>query len=198
MKFKLPNSLWGTMLLPAALLLQIGCIPSDDPSIPMDSATALEKSLEEAAVDPFQNLRLDPTSLNMLAKLRAATAKYHDLADAEAAGYAMGSGCVSHPEMGAMGFHFVNFGNVDGSYDPTQPEALLYEMDKNGQMKLVAVEFIVVAEAWEGEELPHFRSQLFDTDNVALPFLNYQLHVWVWKHNPSGIFSKFNPNVNCE
>lgn len=200
MKFKLPNFLWGMMLLSVTILLQVSCISENsDPSHPVDPNAGLEKSIDEPAVDPFQNLRMDPNTLKMLADLRAAIAKYHDLADAEADGYSLGSACVSHPELGGMGFHYVNFPNVDGNYDPTHPEAILYEMDKNGQMKLVAVEFIVVTEAWEGEELPHFGSQIFDTAlaPAPLPFDNYQLHVWIWKHNPAGIFTKFNPKVKC-
>ena len=26
---------------------------------------------------------------------------------------------------------------------------------------------------------------------------HYDLHVWVWHHNPSGMFSMWNPNVSC-
>lgn len=26
---------------------------------------------------------------------------------------------------------------------------------------------------------------------------HYDLHVWVWSNNPSGIFEMFNPNVSC-
>lgn len=200
MKFKLPKFLWGMMLLSVATLLQVSCISeSSDPSIPVDPNSGLEKSIQEPAVNPLENLRMDPTTLKMLANLRAATAKYHDLAVAEAEGYAPVSPCVSHPDMGAMGFHYANFENVDGTYDPTQPEALLYELDKNGNMKLVGVEFIVRTALWEGEELPHFGSQIFDTAlaPAPLPFNNYQLHVWVWRHNPSGIFTMFNPSVTC-
>lgn len=66
-------------------------------------------------------------------------------------------------------------------------------------MKLVGVEFIIEAEYWDGEELPHFGSQEFDEAFPPYPlnFHNYQLHVWVWRHNPNGIFTKFNPNVEC-
>jgi hypothetical protein len=28
-------------------------------------------------------------------------------------------------------------------------------------------------------------------------FQLWGLHVWVWKHNPSGLFASWNPNVNC-
>jgi hypothetical protein len=28
-------------------------------------------------------------------------------------------------------------------------------------------------------------------------FPHYQLHVWVWKNNPNGMYTPFNPNVSC-
>jgi hypothetical protein len=27
--------------------------------------------------------------------------------------------------------------------------------------------------------------------------IHYDLHAWVWKHNPSGDFAQFNPEVAC-
>lgn len=200
MKYQLPKFLWGTMLLLVAILLQVSCISeSSDPANPVDPNSGLEKSVIDPFENPLENLRMDPTSLKMLANLRAATAKYHDLEVALAAGYEVGSPCVSVPNVGGMGFHYVNFGLVDGTFDPTQPEALLYEMDKNGNMKFVGVEFIVVTADWLGEEIPHFGTREFDIAYapVPLPFDNYQLHAWVWRHNPAGIFEKFNPNVMC-
>jgi hypothetical protein len=202
MKYQLPKLLWGTMLLLVAFLLHLSCISeSGDTAIPLDPNSDLGKSIQKYDSYPLENLRMDPTTLKMLADLRAATAKFHDLDDAIEAGYELGSGCVSHPSLGAMGFHYVNFGYVDGNYDPTQPEALLYEEDKNGNMKLVAVEFVVVSAAWDAHHtmIPYFGTQIFDIAiaPVPLPFDNYQLHVWVWRHNPSGIFTKFNPRVSC-
>ncbi|MDO8966224.1 hypothetical protein [Algoriphagus sp.] len=122
MKYQLPKLLWGTMLLSVAFLLQLSCISeSSDPSISIDPNLTLENPSREQESFTLENLRMDPTTLKMLADLRAATANYHDLANALAAGYELASECVSHPTMGAMGFHYVNFGYVDGNYDPTQP-----------------------------------------------------------------------------
>jgi hypothetical protein len=202
MKYQLSNFRWGLMLFSVAFLFQVGCIPeSTDPSNPPELSAAMEKSITDPQDFPLENLRMDPTTLKMLADLRAATAKYHDIAVAEAAGYEPVSPCVSHPEMGAMGIHYGNAEIIDGTYDPTQPEALLYEMDKNGNMKLVGVEFIVIKAAWDANHamIPYFGTREFDTALAPypLPFDNYQLHVWVWRHNPSGMFTKFNPNVTC-
>jgi hypothetical protein len=27
--------------------------------------------------------------------------------------------------------------------------------------------------------------------------IHYDLHVWVWDHNPSGMFTQWNPTVSC-
>jgi hypothetical protein len=27
--------------------------------------------------------------------------------------------------------------------------------------------------------------------------IHYDLHVWLWKHNPSGLFAPFNPEASC-
>ncbi|EAZ80204.2 lipoprotein [Algoriphagus machipongonensis] len=189
------------MVLTLTVLVS-SCI-SDESSMdqPLDPTTNVEKTEVYPEVFSLENLRMDPETLKMLANLRAATAKYHDIEVAMEDGYAQGSECVSSPA-GGMGYHYVNFAAMDGEYDPTMPEALLYEMSKNGQMKLVGVEFVIVKEAWDAgnEMVPYFGMQEFDTafDPEPLPFDNYQLHIWIWKNNPSGIFTMFNPNVSCE
>lgn len=201
MKTYFPNSFGGLLLIFALVLFQTGCISNDDNSEPLlDSNSNLEKVTDYPESFSFDNLRMDAGTLKMLADLRAATAKYHRIEVAMENGYAQGSECVSSPA-GGMGYHYVNFAAVDGEYDPTMPEVLLYEMDKNGQMKLVGVEFVIVADDWdiENEMIPYFGMQEFDKafPPAPLPFRNYQLHVWVWKHNPNGIFINFNPNVGC-
>lgn len=184
-----------------SLFLFSGCL-SEDTSLtePLLPEANVEQSSPDLWPNPLDNLRLDATTLKMLADLRQATVKYHDLDAAIEAGYEQASECVSSPT-GAMGYHFVNFAWVDGEYDPYQPEALLYEMDNHGNMHLVGVEFVVIADIWdlENEMIPYFGMQEFDEalPPAPLPFRNYQLHVWVWKGNPKGIFTKFNPNVKC-
>lgn len=135
--------------------------------------------------------------------VREATERYKDVEVANAAGYALLHGCVSGPEEGAMGIHFVNGGLVgDGVLDPTRPEAILYEV-RNGQYELVGVEYIVVAEAWHArnEAPPVLMGQLFhyvgSPNRFGLPAF-YELHVWAWKANPSGTFADFNPTVSCD
>ncbi|HET7697746.1 MAG TPA: hypothetical protein VFK57_18680 [Vicinamibacterales bacterium] len=121
-------------------------------------------------------------------------------------GYQQFLGCVSGPEAGAMGVHFVNFELVDGKEpDAAKPEALIYEVE-NGRARLVGVEFIVPAEAWDAAHgnpatPPELEGQVFhfvaSPNRFRLPAF-YELHVWAWRDNPKGTFADFNPRVSCD
>jgi hypothetical protein len=135
--------------------------------------------------------------------VRQAVAPFKDVEVAENAGYGLFHGCVSGPQEGAMGIHFVNGQLVgDGEVDAPQPEALIYEF-RNGQLRLVGVEYVVIAEAWDAnhETPPTLMGQVFQyvgaPNRYRIPAF-YELHVWAWKKNPNGMFSDWNPKVSCE
>lgn len=128
-----------------------------------------------------------------VAAARAGTARYHRVEEALAAGYVPVSRCVSIPS-GGMGFHYAKLALVDGVYDPSQPEALLYEPTKNGELRLVAVEYLYV-----GEEAPESGVEgEFTPATVPGAPWDFDMHAWIWSHNPAGMFEPFNPNVSCE
>jgi hypothetical protein len=135
--------------------------------------------------------------------VRKATAPFQDVEAAAAAGYGLFHGCVSGPQGGAMGVHYVNGDLVgDGELDASRPEALLYEA-KRGKLVLVGVEYVVIAEAWDAKHdtPPMLMGQLFNyvgsPNRYGLPAF-YELHVWAWQSNPNGMFSDFNSRVSCE
>ncbi len=143
-----------------------------------------------------------------LARIRAATALYQQFDRAVADGFIDPSEeleCVAHPELGAMGIHFVNFERYGTpTVDPSRPEILLYEPGENGRMRLVGVEFAVNAEAWyaAGNTAPPSVAGVdYDPPNpeAGNPLVqsSYTLHVWTWLDNPSGMFFPFNPRVRC-
>ena len=134
--------------------------------------------------------------------VRQATAQFKDVHKAEAAGYALLHGCVSGPQDGAMGIHFANGGLVgDNALDAQHPEALLYE-PKDGNLQLVGVEYVVIAEGWNAahQTPPVLMGQLFNyvstPNRYGLPAF-YELHVWAWKSNPASVFADWNPRVSC-
>ena len=128
---------------------------------------------------------------------------FHDVTAARAAGYAPFLGCVSGPQAGAMGTHFVNSDLVgDGMLDARRPEALMYEA-RGGTLRLVGVEYIVLADAWNARNPapPTLAGQAFhytgSPNRYGIPAF-YALHVWAWKANPHGMFVDWNPAVSCE
>jgi hypothetical protein len=134
--------------------------------------------------------------------VRQATERFHDVEEATAAGYADTLQCVNGPEEGAMGVHFANAELIaDGVLDAERPELLVYE-PQNGQLSLVAVEYLVLAEAWDAQNPapPALLGQLFlyygSPNRYGLPPY-YELHVWAWKPNPHGTFADWNPKVSC-
>ena len=79
-----------------------------------------------------------------LGKLRSVTARFHNIQAANDAEYSLPlTGCMVDPTLGGMGFHFGKGGAIDGTVNELEPEVLLYEPEKNGKLRLVAVEFIV-------------------------------------------------------
>src|SRR5688572_13768725 len=71
-----------------------------------------------------------------LAELRSATAKYHDVEEALADGYAPMGECVALPSGAAMGIHYVNMQKVlDGELSITEPEVLVYLPEADGGLR---------------------------------------------------------------
>lgn len=135
--------------------------------------------------------------------VRDATKRFVDVNAATAAGYQPFLGCVSGPDHGAMGNHYVNGALVgDGVLDASRPEVLIYEAS-NGGLQLVGVEFVVIAQQWLASHTtpPVLEGQTFlfvDSPNrYGLP-AHYELHVWAWRDNPNGAFVDWNNKVSCE
>jgi hypothetical protein len=142
---------------------------------------------------------------NALVKLvRQVTAPYRESAAAEAAGYTLTFGCVSGPDSGAMGLHYVNLPLVlDGEIDASHPEIIIYEPVANGGTRLVGADDLVFADEWDkthtsAPELMGQKFQQFDAPNrFGLPRF-YTLHVWAWKSNPTGTFVNWHANISCD
>jgi hypothetical protein len=136
--------------------------------------------------------------------VREATRPFLDVNATTEAGYGPFLGCVSGPDHGAMGIHYVNLGLVgDGEIDPAHPEALIYE-PKGNFRRLVGVEFIVDAATWlstHDNAPPVLEGQVFNLvgspNRYNLPSF-FELHVWAWRDNPQGAFVDWNNNVSCE
>ena len=141
----------------------------------------------------------DSGTQDQLAQLRNATAKYHKIPIAQAAGYNLVPGldfCFDNPGVGGMGYHLINVSLLDTVVDPLKPEALVYAPRPNGKLQLVAVEYVVPITAWDAanSQPPTLYGQTFER-NETLGV--YSLHAWIWKPNPLGMFNDWNPKVSC-
>jgi hypothetical protein len=138
---------------------------------------------------------------------KSATAGFQTLKQAKAAGYTVkvrdlkGYACIEDPNgAGGMGVHMLNPALLDGKIDPARPEILVYQPLEGGKVKLVALEYLVLAKHWKRSVKPKLFGRAFDTvepgNRYGLPKA-YALHAWVWKANPSGMLAPYNPKVSC-
>jgi hypothetical protein len=109
-------------------------------------------------------------------------------------------GYMEYPK-GAMGVHFVNL-TVQGEPDPKRPNVLIYE-PVDGKLELVAVEWLVPL-TLQTKKRPELFGQPFqgpmEGHEPLIPqgYVHYDLHAWLFKDNPLGMFSPTNPEVKCE
>jgi hypothetical protein len=143
--------------------------------------------------------------------IRKALTKYEDPYVAVRDLYLSTVGCVHYDgsteeghlnyAQGAMGIHFVNL-TIQGPPDPMKPNVLIYEPVGDGKLQLVAAEWLVPLAA--AKERPVLFGQPFqgpmEGHEPLIPqgFHHYDLHAWLFKDNPLGMFSPTNPNVSCE
>jgi hypothetical protein len=169
------------------------------------AAPSLSSLAAPTQAEAAQHVGHAPSSPSAFVDLvRQATEPFRDVRSIPA-GYGPVLGCVSGPEQGAMGVHFVNPALlVDDALDATQPEALIYEF-KGRVARLVGVEFIVFADVWHvdhaANDPPVLEGQLLhfieSPNRFGLPAF-YELHVWAWRDNPNGVFVDWNSRVSCE
>ncbi len=137
---------------------------------------------------------LSESTADLLKEVKKSTARFNSTTQAIRAGYAPTDHCVEHPELGGMGYHWVNGPLVDPYFDPLKPEAILYETHKNGSFRIIGVEYIVIN---VGQDQPYFGDYPFDVGGTPIEADHWSLHVWLYKDNPAGMFTPFNPNVSC-
>lgn len=131
-----------------------------------------------------------------VAAARRATAAFHNHDMAVAAGWADRiTDCFDNPPVGGMGYHWANLALFDDVVDISQPETLVYEPQRDGTLRLVALEYIVPFAAWTDPNPPMLLGQEFHP-NAA--FGIWAFHVWAWRNNPLGMFEDWNPKVSCQ
>jgi hypothetical protein len=142
-----------------------------------------------------------------LLRLARTTAPFHHVQNALDAGWSEEPMCMDYPDgymgegPGTMGHHFFNVAYLTdgGRLDPTEPELLVYEKRADGSWRLNAVEYIVPARDLPGTAPA---PEMFGGHKLVWhPEVGtagvWGLHVWLWRHNPHGLYAEVNPNVTC-
>lgn len=147
----------------------------------------------------------------LLQIVRESTERFKNVSVAEGEGYGLLFGCVTGPDSGAMGLHFVKQAflktpplTATGDIDPTRPEIVIYEPVPGGGLRLIGADYLIYADVWDKDHPgnpPQLFGQLFhyfeSPNRFGLPAF-YTLHVWAWKENPNGAFVNWHPNVSCQ
>ena len=146
-----------------------------------------------------------------LDSVRAGLNKYQDPMVAVADGYLSTLACIEFPKpfaegplkvvAGGMGVHFINMSTVGPTLDPTKPQVLIYE-PQGDKLVLVAAEWFMPMQV-AGATHPAIFGQAMNGPMEGHPPImppelhHYDLHVWLWRENPAGVFSPTNPAVKC-
>lgn len=180
------------VLLVLIPIVYVGC--SDDQSMnsPSDDETSMAIGDQLLGMNDIFN----QTDKELILEVKKATTRFNSTRQAMRAGYVNSEHCVDSgdPEIGAMGYHWVNEDLVDPIFEIDKPEAMMYKQDANGNFKLIAIEYIVID---VGQPHPQFGDHPFDVGGTPVPVDHYSLHVWLYENNPNGLFTPFNPNVSC-
>lgn len=134
-------------------------------------------------------------TLAELAAARKATAAYHNIDVAYAAGFV-----DIEFYLDGVGCHLMNPGLLDGTFELEKPEILIYDdctPGQGGRAELRAIEYITLCGGPPTCTLPAPEGFTGDED-FWTPFIDgslWTLHVWTWRHNPDGVFTKVNPRL---
>lgn len=143
--------------------------------------------------------------------VRANLEKYQDPMVAVADGYLSTVACIDFPKpfsegplqvaAGGMGVHLLNMSTIGPTLDPAKPQVLIYE-PQGDKLVLVAAEWFMPMQV-AGSTHPAIFGQPMNGPMEGHPPImpaelhHYDLHVWLWKENPAGVFSPTNPAVSC-
>jgi len=146
-----------------------------------------------------------------LQSVKAALSKYSDPLMAVRDGYFSTLACIDFPKgakegsitypPGAMGVHFLNPANIGPTLDPAKPQVLIYE-PVGDKLVLTAAEWFMPEQAAGGKAPTIFGQTLYGPMDGHEPIIpaslrHYDLHVWLWKPNPAGMFVSTNKAVKC-
>jgi hypothetical protein len=131
----------------------------------------------------------NPATLAQLETVRRATTRFLDEQSAIEAGYLDIS--VYYPN---MGHHYLKPAALDATFELETPEILVYADDPcSGARRLVAVEYAAPVDLLR--DAPAGFTGTDDRWTINQQFQLWTLHVWLYEHNPAGVFASHNVRV---
>lgn len=206
---------YSTLLLTAVAAFGTACTSSDAAEA-VDTAPAAEAAVAE----PAPSLDAIRAATERYRDVNVAIAEGYvlpmDLCDtAEMMGRPAAEGAmgIHYARMDLLGVTSPPNPRVNGTGTHTdflRPSILIYEPQADGSLELVAIENLVFIDAWEAagnRERPTFGDQAYNlmADDPATEIdeahgfePHYDLHMWLYRENPQGMFAQFNPSVSCQ
>ena len=177
----------------AAALVGAALLPAASPSAAHDESPAPTTS----APTPTEVRR-------QLNTIRQTHHQYLDPAAAVADGWFPTPECAELPDGSAgMGIHYINVDRLMAPVDPAKPPILMYAPRADGTLRLAGVEWMVPdadQDLTTDEDRPSLFGRGFDGPmpghDPTMP-VHYDLHAWIYTPNPDGMFTPFNPLVDC-
>jgi hypothetical protein len=153
-----------------------------------------------------------PRLTPVLDSARTTLARYQNVLTALGEGYLSTVACFEFPEAGhagataypagGMGVHLLNPALVGSPVlDPAKPQVLIYE-PRGDTLKLVAAEWFVPVQSAD-QAAPQIFGRTLDGPMDGHPPImpaslrHWDLHVWLWKENPAGVYAPTNPALRC-
>lgn len=169
------------------ILFSYGCDKSmvDKPGNEFASLKTENNGSPAFAINSYPGL--SSATKSELQQARAASAKYKNIQNAIDDGYQ-----DIHVDMENMGHHFMKVSLVDGQFDISHPEILVYNKNEKGVQQLVAVEYAVPLQYPQPEGFTGDGDVWDGNTGFGL----WLLHAWVWDYNPDGVFEPMNPTVH--
>lgn len=205
------HPLKNVLMLAGAGLVLTACA-DESPTVAEAERAAVQASAAEASAPSQSQIA------QALSDLRRRTAAWHNADKAEEAGYTLNIGCVDERILSGdrgMGYHVTIPPTGPGMPPPLladdavsllEPEFLVYEIQEgSGELKFSAFDyFIPASEKWPAPEdggVPPVLDELGMDFHWSPPHNGWMFHIWLWSHNPDGMFSDFSPSVSlcdCE
>jgi hypothetical protein len=142
---------------------------------------------------------VDKVQVQRLSTIRQVLQVYQDPNNALARGYVQGPKCVESSDgSGAMGTVFINITDPFKTVNFGQPQELFYDLNPaHAGPRLLGVGYIEKATGQRPPStlLGHMEGPLPGT--VPGEGSHYELHAWLYRHNPDGVLNFWNKNVRC-